>query len=838
MSYYNKTILLVEDEPINARLSKRTLEKYGYKVIHTKTGEEAVEIAQSNSGIDLILMDIDLGDGIDGTDAAELILENHDIPVVFLSSHTEPEIVKKTEGITSYGYIVKNSGETVLIASIKMAFRLFDTKKKEEEKEIKLIDGEERYRSIFENTGTCMFIVENDMTISMVNDEFVRQFGYSKDEVAGRMKWTDFVHPDYKEFMKKQHYLRRKNEKAAEQSYESKCITRSGEIRDAYISVAMMPDMVNSIASMTDLTEQKKAEEIIKEKNQELAAMNEEYEAANEELIQTINQLNEKENEYRMLFESSTSGIFIVSNGKITMFNHAVIDITGYSEDELMNKSIVSFFHPDDIELVIEHYNRIIKKGEIEANSPLRIKAAGRIKWVGTKSIFIHWSSKKSTLNFISDITERKEAEEAIKVAEETYRDLFMNSQVGIFRTDIDTGLILEANDCFARIFGFSGRDDLLSGYRSVNEWYVDPDIRKEIIGILREHGEVINYEVLFRRHDGPIIWIQISVRIFHENGWLQGLMEDITERKRAENELSRRLIIESVISRISLMTSASDDLEHFLNMSLRIIGTTLKLSRSYIYNYSYETDTMNNTFEWFSPGMYPLKVEVSSFTAGHMPLFFNQLKSGYNFCFSDIDEIPEQNTRNLLKSQNVLSILVVPLFVNGCYYGCIGFDDCLEQRSWMEEDIELLLSVSRIITGFIERKKFEESLRLSEIKYRKIFEQIQDVFYQTDFNGIITEISPSIESYSGFTRDDLIGKSVESVYFDPSERMKFVNNVLKKRKVIDYELRLKTKDGRLIFSSTSSHVVFDSYGNPSGFEGILHDITRRKKAEQQLDNN
>jgi DNA-binding NarL/FixJ family response regulator len=74
-------------------------------------------------------MDINLGPGIDGTDAAQAILVEHDIPVLFLSSHTEPEVVEKTEGITSYGYIVKNSGEMVLFASIKMAFRLFESKK-------------------------------------------------------------------------------------------------------------------------------------------------------------------------------------------------------------------------------------------------------------------------------------------------------------------------------------------------------------------------------------------------------------------------------------------------------------------------------------------------------------------------------------------------------------------------------------------------------------------------------------------------------------------------------------------------------------------------------------
>jgi CheY-like chemotaxis protein len=120
-----KIILLVEDEVIIALSEKITLEKYGYEVITANSGERAIEIFKKNKSIDLILMDIDLGKGLNGQDAALVILNEREVPVVFLSSHTEPEVVKKTENIKFYGYVVKNSGITVLDASIKMAFKLF-----------------------------------------------------------------------------------------------------------------------------------------------------------------------------------------------------------------------------------------------------------------------------------------------------------------------------------------------------------------------------------------------------------------------------------------------------------------------------------------------------------------------------------------------------------------------------------------------------------------------------------------------------------------------------------------------------------------------------------------
>lgn len=83
------------------------MEKYGYTVIHKETGEEAIDLMQENKEVDLILMDIDLGEGISGTEAAKTILAKHDLPLLFLSSHTEKEIVETTEKITSYGYVVK-----------------------------------------------------------------------------------------------------------------------------------------------------------------------------------------------------------------------------------------------------------------------------------------------------------------------------------------------------------------------------------------------------------------------------------------------------------------------------------------------------------------------------------------------------------------------------------------------------------------------------------------------------------------------------------------------------------------------------------------------------------
>ena len=110
--------------------TKSRLEKSGYHVVAVINGEQALAQIRQENSFDLILMDIDLGPGQDGTEVSRDILSVQDIPIVFVSSHTEPEIISKTESITSYGYIVKNSSPTVYDTSIKMAFRLFESNRR------------------------------------------------------------------------------------------------------------------------------------------------------------------------------------------------------------------------------------------------------------------------------------------------------------------------------------------------------------------------------------------------------------------------------------------------------------------------------------------------------------------------------------------------------------------------------------------------------------------------------------------------------------------------------------------------------------------------------------
>ncbi len=147
----------------------------------------------------------------------------------------------------------------------------------------------------------------------------------------------------------------------------------------------------------------------------------------------------------------------------------------------------------------------------------------------------------------------------------------------------------------------------------------------------------------------------------------------------------------------------------------------------------------------------------------------------------------------------------------------------------------ELLKLNEKLNKEIIDRKRIEKALRESEEKYRAIFESFHDVYYRTDKEGLVTIISPSVRTHAGYNPEDIIGNPVTDFYLNPEDRETFVQKLKEKGAVNDSELKLKAKDGSVIETSVSAHIIFGNNGEPTGVEGVLRDITERKRAEEAL---
>ena len=143
---------------------------------------------------------------------------------------------------------------------------------------------------------------------------------------------------------------------------------------------------------------------------------------------------------------------------------------------------------------------------------------------------------------------------------------------------------------------------------------------------------------------------------------------------------------------------------------------------------------------------------------------------------------------------------------------------------------------VSLVFVRDVSREKIaEKSLKESEVKYRHIFENIQDIYYEASLDGKIVEASPSVEKISGYRRDQVIGTSLYDMYADPTDRNKIIKELLKKGKVNDYEILLKDAKGTETYCSITAALVRDENNNAQKIIGSVRNITNRKRMESAL---
>jgi PAS domain S-box-containing protein/putative nucleotidyltransferase with HDIG domain len=255
---------------------------------------------------------------------------------------------------------------------------------------------------------------------------------------------------------------------------------------------------------------------------------------------------SELQQRYRIIVDTADEGIWVFDEEYLTTFvNNRMVAMLGYSQNEIMGKSLSFFLYEDDLpdfkgkaerrrQGIAERYERRIRRKD------------GTTLWahVSATPIMATEGHFQGSFAMFTDITERKEAEKALRDSEEKYRSIFENAVEGMFQSTPD-GLLITANPSMARIFGYASPEEMLSQVTSIGlQLYANEEDRGAFQRLLEEHGVAGGFEASFYRKDGTVLWGTLNVRAVKDSTgnvlYYEGTLEDITPRKRAEEELRK----------------------------------------------------------------------------------------------------------------------------------------------------------------------------------------------------------------------------------------------------------------------------------------------------------
>jgi len=254
--------------------------------------------------------------------------------------------------------------------------------------------ADERYRFLLENSGTAIVVVGENMIISSVNREFEKFSGYSRIEVEGKRSLKEFLIQDGGEEIGMTYPAG--NADFIPRYHEARFIGQQGNIRDIRVTMAMLPGVQEGVVSLTDVTDYKRTEE-------------------------SLRHLKER---YEALMENANEAILVIQEGRLKNFNAKIQKITGYTEEELTSQPFKEFIHPDDQNIFQLHLQKIEHRELSDAQCFKGIHRDGHILFWEAKSTLIQWEGKAAVLNFMMDLTDRKQAVEELWNSIQPFRAL------------------------------------------------------------------------------------------------------------------------------------------------------------------------------------------------------------------------------------------------------------------------------------------------------------------------------------------------------------------------------------------------------------------------------
>ncbi len=787
------SILVVEDEVIVAEHLALTLQGLGYHIVgKVSTGEEAIQRTEELKP-DLVLMDIRLAGEIDGIQASEQIRARFDIPIIFLTAHTESDVISRAKVSEPYGFLAKPISHKALKTTIEMALYKHAADKRVRE-------SEERYRTLVEQSIDAIALVQG-ITVRFVNRAFARMFGCQSPEEMVGQNFLTFVAPEYRDLMENRS-LELEAGKSVRDYYEFKALRKDGTPFDAELRVNVTTYKGEKIRQeiIRDVTLRKKAEEVIRQsesrraKAEELAGLfSWEWDIGTGRLIRS-------EGSRRTYgFHSGVTELDIDS-----FMNSVHVD-----DRYLVQKALgdaVDGVRPYDVEYRIvrtDGEERVLhSRGEVQ-----RAEKGRAIRMLGMSL----------------DITDRKKAQAALRESEERYRAVFDNAGIGIDLVGRD-GRFVQVNNALKDMLGYTDKEFYQLRFSDITHPDDREVSRKMLDKVMRREISTYRLEKRYIKKDGSSMWGDLSVSaIRNANGEhiaSLGVIADITDRKRTEEALreSERRFREFAEAVPQIVYEHDTD------------GKLIFLNRSGLDLMGYGPEGLGLGIKWtdvIAPE------DRAKFLVHFKKVLQGESTTGaeYAIMLKDGARVPViAYSSPVMREDKVVGVRGVCVDVS-------KLKQAEEVLRRSREDLERLVakrtaelesSNKQLMEEIRERIRVQEALAESEGRFRGIFETSTDCVFIKDLSFRYTLVNSAMCSLFDLTEAEIVGRTDTEIFgVDAGERLRSADNRIARGEVLE-EFQVLPVKGALITFLTVKAPLTDSSGEVVGICGIARNVTER----------
>jgi len=543
-------------------------------------------------------------------------------------------------------------------------------------------------------------------------------------------------------------------------------------------------------------------------------------------------ELRQSQKQYRSVINSVKEVIFQTdAQGNWIFLNPAWTEITDFLIEESLGTPVLDYIHEDDRQLHLDFFEFLINRQQEYCRQEIRyLTKDGDIRWL---EVFYRLTlavdgSIQGTSGTLTDITDRK-------LSEQTLNQQLMAIEAAIDGIGIlnEKGEYIYLNKAHVGIFGYDTPTDLLG--KTWHQLYYPDEINRierEIFPILIENG-YWRGETLSKRSDGSTFPEELSLTLI-EGGGLICVCRDITERQKTEASLAKRDRYLTALVEVQRQLLAAPVNCDVYQQILTILAPIADANRIYVFeNHCDKTGQVlsSQRAEWCAPGTKPQLDNPALQNVSYsdiVPRWMEVLAQG-GIINGIVADFPESEL-SILEPQGIFSLLVLPLIVNGEFFGFIGFDNCVEARKWEPLEEGLFSSAAAAIALAKEREITAKAWQNSQSQLQAVLDAVPDLVSWISSDLIYLGVNHHLASRYNLTPDNFLGKEVGFV-----EKNRDFAEFMHQFFASSSQTASQTLQFNMNGTIQSYLIVAQKYQQSQVCVAVGIDITERQKAEEQI---